>query len=134
MSEDWKQIAIDAAKQCAAYEEEIKHLENSLLLKKKASFADPVLLKESVEALVKVGGISPDQADESMRLMGEDPNAALRAIKALCQNKAQDASTLVKTESLNLDGGKLVGNSEDIKMDERDRAYQAVAKAWGINI
>lgn len=87
MSEDWKQIAIDATKQCEAYEEEIKHLENSLLLKKKASFADPVLLKESVDAMVKAGSLNPDQADESMRLMGEDPNAALRAIKALCAKK-----------------------------------------------
>lgn len=48
MSEDWKQIAIDAVNQCQAYEEEIKNLESSLMLKKKASFADPVLLKEAV--------------------------------------------------------------------------------------
>lgn len=134
MSEDWKQIALDATKQCQEYEEEIKHLENSLLLKKKASFADPVLLKESVEALVKVGSLTSDQADESMRLMGEDPNAALRVIKALCE-KTADAGTLVKNESLNLDGGKLIGNSETpAKMDDRDLAYQATAKAMGINI
>ena len=132
MAEDWKQIAIDATKQCQAYEEEIKNLENSLMLKKKASFADPVLLKETVEALVKVGSLAPEQADESMRLLGEDPNASLRAITALCKNAA-DAKALIKTESMNLEGGELV-NEGSSDMSDRDKAYQAVAASMGLNL
>jgi len=132
MAEDWKQIALDATEQCRKYEEEISHLQNSLLLKKQASFADPVLLKESVEALVKMGSLSEDQADESMRLLGADPNASLRVITALCK-KAADASTLIKTESVNLDGGTLIGKSE-APMNERERAYAEVAKELGLTL
>ena len=131
MSEDWKQIALDATKQCQAYEEEIKHLENSLMLKKKASFADPVLLKDSVEALIKVGSLTREQADESMRLLGEDPNASLRVITALCSK--QDAAPLMKTESVNLDGGTLVGAKAE-SIDDRDKAYEEVAKVLGIKL
>ena len=129
MSEDWKQIAIDSVNQCQAYEEEIKNLESSLMLKKKASFADPVLLKEAVQALVKTGSLAKEQADESLRLMGEDPNAALRVITALC--KSADAKPLIKTESANLAGGELVSDKGPA-LNERDRAYQAAAKAMGL--
>ena len=128
MAEDWKQIALDATKQCQAYEEEIKHLEDSLMLKKQASFADPVLLKESVDALVKVGSITQDQADESMRLLSSDPNASLRVIKALC---GTDAKPLTKTESVNLEGGTLVGEKA-APLTDREQAYAAVARQMGI--
>lgn len=130
MAEDWKQIALDATKQCEAYEEEIKHLESSIMLKKQASFADPVLLKESVEALVKVGSLKPEQADESMRLLGSDPNASLRVIKALC---GTDAKPLMKTESVNLEGGTLVGD-KPAPLTDREKAYEAVARSMGLTL
>lgn len=84
MEENWKQIAMDATAQCKQYEEEISRLQNAVALQKKASYADPVLLKESVEALVKTGSIKEAQVADSMRLLNEDPNASLRVIKALC--------------------------------------------------
>lgn len=61
--------------------------------------------------------------------MGEDPNAALRVITALC--KSADAKPLIKTESANLAGGELVSDKGPA-LNERDRAYQAAAKAMGL--
>lgn len=92
---------------------------------------DPVLLKKSVEALVKKGSINKDQFDETMSLLSSDPNASLRAITALCESSA-DAQTLVKTESINLDGGTLVKGAKI--SDDRDLGYQEVAKALGLTM
>lgn len=65
---------------------------------KKASAVDPELLKKSVEALVKTGSIKEDQAEETEQLLAKDPNASLRAIKALC-GLCTDATHMVKNES-----------------------------------
>ena len=102
MEENWKQIALDATEQCKQYEEEISRLHDAVALRKKASYTDPVLLKESVEALVKTGSIKEAQVADSMRILNEDPNAPLRVIKALCEANYADTS-MKKTESANLE-------------------------------
>lgn len=131
MEENWKQIALDATEQCKKYEEEISRLHEAVVLRKKASYADPVLLKESVEALVKTGSIKESQFDDSMRILNDDPNASLRVIKALCQANNADTS-MKKTESANLEGGTLV--TANAPLTDREAAYAEVARKLGINL
>lgn len=132
MDTDFRQIAKDAVEQLKIYETEIQGLREQLQLKKQASCVDPVLLKKSVEALVKKGSINTDQFDETMNLLNSDPNASLRAITALCESSS-DARTLVKKESTSLDGGTLVKDA-GISVSDRDMGYHEVAKALGLTL
>lgn len=58
MSQDFQKIAEEAIKQCAEYEARINQLQEQMALTKKANLADPELVKKSVEALTKTGGIT----------------------------------------------------------------------------
>lgn len=58
MSQDFQKIAEESIKQCAEYEARINQLQEQIALTKKANLADPELVKKSVEALTKTGGIT----------------------------------------------------------------------------
>ena len=134
MSQDFRKIAEDAVAQCKAFEARINELQKELSLSKKAG-VDPELVKKSVEALTKQGGIAPNQAEQTAELLAKDPNAPLRAIKALC-DRYTDAAPILKQQS-DIEGGKLVGSLKkkaSAKISDRDAAYDAVAKALGLNM
>lgn len=86
-------------------------------MSKTASTVDKDLAKKSVEALVKIGGLTKEQASEAEELLSTDHNACLRALGAICEQNT-DANTLVKKESANLDGGTLIGASRVEKKPE----------------
>ena len=129
---DFKKIAQDAVDLCGVYEAQIEALKGQLAMSKTASTVDRDLAKKSVEALIKVGGLSNEQADEAQNILATDHNACLRALKALCEQNT-DANTLVKKESVDLNGGTLVGAPKTEIKHQQD-AYKAMANVLGLNM
>ena len=134
MAQDFKQLAEAAIKQCKVYQTCIQSLRSQLDMRKKAAVQlDMALLQKSVNALIKRGSLSAADHAATMELLQKDPNAALRAINALCEQSA-DASPIMKTASADVTGGVLVGhpNNKEQKVDERTAAYKAVAETLHI--
>lgn len=134
MAQDFKQIAEAAIKQCKLYQTCIQSLRSQLDMRKKASIQlDKALLQKSVNALIKRGSLSATDRDATMELLQKDPNAALRAISALCEQRT-DASPIMKSASADITGGSLVEHTKNKlqKVDDRMAAYEAVAKSLNI--
>lgn len=137
MSEGFEKIAKEAIQQCQAYQARIKQLQSQLELKKKASTVDTQLVQKSVDALIKTGGITQQQAAQTSELLTNDPNAALRALKSLCEQHT-DAPPITKTSSVDLSGGSIIKQaSQEAKkplVDQRQQAYVNAAKAMGLTL
>lgn len=139
MSQDFKKIATEALKQCKIYEACIESMRRDLQLNKKANIAlDMQLLQKSVDSLVKIGSLKQDQRNASFQILKNDPNAALRAITALCEERSADASSFKKSASVQQDvtGGTLIGRETKMSLktvDDRQEGYAAVAKAFNLN-
>lgn len=129
---DFKKIAQEAVELCKVYQAQIANLKDQLSMSKTASTVDKALAKKSVEALVKIGGLSEDQISEAQQILYKDHNACLRALGALCEQNT-DANTLVKKESVDLNGGTLVGASKVETKPQQD-AFSAMAKVLGLNM
>ena len=126
-------VAQAAIEQCKAQQAEIATMKSSM--SKKASTVDAQLVEKSVNALIKMGGLNQEQAQETKQLLSTDPNASLRALLAVCKGTT-DAKNIVKTQSVNLDGGILISQNKQVKntLDNQTEAYSNVAKVLGLNM
>ena len=126
-------VAQAAIEQCKAYQAEIATMKSSM--SKKASTVDAQLVEKSVNALIKMGGLNQEQAQETKQLLSTDTNASLRALLAVCKGTT-DAKNIVKTQSVNLDGGILISQNKQVKntLDNQTEAYSNVAKILGLNM
>lgn len=133
MSLDFEKIARKAVAQCQEYETQIQALVQQLSLNKKASCVDQQLIQKSVAALIKTGSLKEWQAEETKKLLATDPNASLRALNAICEGYT-DAKNIVKTQSLNLDGGVVISEKESQSENNLQDAYQGVVNALGLKL
>lgn len=138
MSQDFKEIATEALKQCKIYQACIESMRKDLEMNKKASVSvDTQLLEKAVDSLIKSGSLTEDQRKDSIELLQKDPNAALRAIPILCEQRINDAHIINKKASSQEDvtGGTLIGHDKKASMqqsNDRELGYQAVARAFNL--
>ena len=85
----------------------------------------PIVSREVVDAtlsaLVKCGGIAPEQVDESRKIMLEDAEAPHRILQSFLDAQSQ---TKTAADSGNISGGTLIGQQGNVKRDAREECME----------